>query len=211
MELVEDSKELFDRIVEKGAFSEKEASSICRQLFGSIAHLHSKKVAHRDLKPENILTVETPDGIVVKLSHFGFGVGFTGDTKFQSVVGSPAYVAPEILTDEAYSESCDLWSIGVIIYVLLSGEPPFFAEAPPDLFKKIVGAEYNFDNPIWSEVSSEAKELINNLLVRDPAKRWTAEKCLKYDWVIGTGVNEEKLDVGDRMTDYINKRKKERA
>eukprot|EP01097_Dermamoeba_algensis_P002647 TRINITY_DN2047_c0_g1_i1.p1 TRINITY_DN2047_c0_g1~~TRINITY_DN2047_c0_g1_i1.p1 ORF type:complete len:362 (-),score=66.70 TRINITY_DN2047_c0_g1_i1:76-1161(-) len=197
MELVK-GKELFDRIVERGQYSERDASAIIRQLLSAIAYLHSLGIAHRDLKPENLLSYGDPE--TVKLVDFGFSKNF-GEEKMVTSVGSPGYVAPEILTNESYDMAVDMWSVGVIIYVLLCGFPPFYADSPPDLFKKILAVEYDFDDPAWDYVSDAAKDLIRHLLVKDPKKRLTADECLSDPWVKGEKCGDTILATSVKMAE----------
>jgi calcium/calmodulin-dependent protein kinase I len=136
MELV-DGKELFDKIVERGQYSEKDAANIVRQIISAVEYLHERGIAHRDLKPENLLSSGSDEKEVIKIADFGFSKDFTDD-KLQTSCGSPGYVAPEVLTSESYDKSVDMWSLGVIIYILLCGYPPFYADNAPALFKKIM-------------------------------------------------------------------------
>lgn len=184
MELVT-GKELFDKIVERGQYPEKEAANIVRQIVSAVAYLHEHGIAHRDLKPENLLTSGDGASEVIKIADFGFSKNF-GEDKLKTSCGSPGYVAPEVLTNEDYDNSVDMWSVGVIIYILLCGYPPFYADNAPALFKKIMEVKYDFDDPSWDNVSQAAKDLIRNLLVKEPHKRLTAKQCLENSWVRNT-------------------------
>jgi len=183
MELVT-GKELFDKIVEKGQYSEREASNIVRQIVSAVEYLHDHGIAHRDLKPENLLTSGDEQNEVIKIADFGFSKNF-GEDKLKTSCGSPGYVAPEVLTNEDYDNSVDMWSVGVIIYILLCGYPPFYADNAPALFKKIMEVKYDFDDPSWENISFAAKDLINHLLVKDASKRYTAKQCAQNAWVQG--------------------------
>eukprot|EP01103_Thecamoeba_quadrilineata_P015315 TRINITY_DN47_c0_g2_i1.p1 TRINITY_DN47_c0_g2~~TRINITY_DN47_c0_g2_i1.p1 ORF type:complete len:351 (+),score=79.01 TRINITY_DN47_c0_g2_i1:129-1181(+) len=204
MELVT-GKELFDKIVEKGQYSEAGASNIVRQIVSAVEYLHQNGIAHRDLKPENLLSAEVNGEEIIKIADFGFSKNF-GEEKLMTSCGSPGYVAPEVLTCESYDMSVDLWSIGVIIYILLCGYPPFYADNAPALFKKIMEVKYDFDDPSWNDVSEAAKNLIRHLLVKDPKKRYTAQQCLQDPWVQGTGVSEKVLKLKE-LKDYQSVRK----
>jgi len=182
MELVT-GKELFDKIVERGQYSEKDAANIVKQLVSAVEYLHANGIAHRDLKPENILSADAEGQEVIKIADFGFSKNF-GEEKLMTSCGSPGYVAPEVLTCESYDKSVDMWSVGVIIYILLCGYPPFYADNAPALFKKIMDVKYDFDDPSWDDVSNDAKDLIRNLLVKDPKSRFTAQACLNHPWVL---------------------------
>jgi len=185
-------KELFDKIVERGQYSEKDAANIVRQIVSAVEYLHSIGIAHRDLKPENLLSAGDEDEEVIKIADFGFSKNF-GEEKLKTSCGSPGYVAPEVLTNEDYDSSVDMWSVGVIIYILLCGYPPFYADNAPALFKKIMETRYDFDDPSWDEVSEDAKDLIRHLLVKDPKARWTAKQCAEHPWVLGKTARDGSL------------------
>jgi len=204
MELVT-GKELFDKIVERGQYSESDDSHIVRQIVSAVEYLHSQGIAHRDLKPENLLSAEVDGEETIKIADFGFSKNF-GEEKLMTSCGSPGYVAPEVLTCESYDKSVDLWSVGVIIYILLCGYPPFYADNAPALFKKIMDVKYDFDDPSWDEVSEGAKNLIRNLLVKDPKKRYTAEQCLQDPWVQGKSLPDNKIQL-QNLKEYNSKRK----
>jgi len=191
MELVK-GKELFDKIVERGMYSEKDASNIIRQVVSAVEYLHDNGIAHRDLKPENLLSAGEGDEEIIKIADFGFSKSFGEEgEKLMTSCGSPGYVAPEILTAESYDKSVDLWSVGVIIYILLSGYPPFYADSAPALFKKIMDVKYDFDDSVWDDISESAKDIIRNLLVKDPNKRFTAKQCLNHPWVKGSSASDK--------------------
>eukprot|EP01098_Paradermamoeba_levis_P015883 TRINITY_DN830_c0_g2_i1.p1 TRINITY_DN830_c0_g2~~TRINITY_DN830_c0_g2_i1.p1 ORF type:complete len:402 (-),score=153.21 TRINITY_DN830_c0_g2_i1:198-1280(-) len=191
MELV-NGKELFDKIVDRGQYSEKDASNIVRQIVNAIEYLHDHGIAHRDLKPENLLSAGDEENEIIKIADFGFSKQF-GDEQLVTSCGSPGYVAPEVLTQDSYDKSVDMWSLGVIIYILLCGFPPFYADTPPELFKKIMEVKYDFDDPAWDNVSEGAKNLIRNLLVKDPQKRYSASQCLADNWVQGKTAGTKQL------------------
>lgn len=130
---------------------------------------------------------------MIKIADFGFSKDFNED-KLQTSCGSPGYVAPEVLTSESYDKSVDMWSIGVIIYILLCGYPPFYADNAPALFKKIMDVKYDFDDPSWDEVSEDAKDLIRHLLVKNPEERFTAQQCKEHSWILGKGLTDKKLN-----------------
>jgi len=192
MELVP-GKELFDKIVERGQYSEKDASNIARQIISAVEYLHEKGIAHRDLKPENLLSSGNEEQELIKIADFGFSKDFNED-KLQTSCGSPGYVAPEVLTSESYDKSVDMWSIGVIIYILLCGYPPFYADNAPALFKKIMDVKYDFDDPSWDDVSEDAKDLIRHLLVKNPDERFSAQQCKEHSWIKGTNLTDKKLN-----------------
>ena len=167
--------------------------------------------AHRDLKPENLLSSGADDKEVIKIADFGFSKDFTDD-KLQTSCGSPGYVAPEVLTSESYDKSVDMWSLGVIIYILLCGYPPFYADNAPALFKKIMDVKYDFDDPSWDDVSEEAKHLIRHLLVKNTDERYTAEQCRNHPWVAGDAASDKPLKPNlERLAQHNEERKAENA
>jgi len=183
MELIP-GKELFQMVESQGAFSEKHASKIFRQVVCSVAYLHGQGIAHRDLKPENILIQGEGEKQIVKLADFGFAKYFKED-QMKTALGSPGYAAPELFIEDSYNESVDMWSLGVILFVLLSGNPPFYGDTIKELTDKIIAADFDFNDQIWESISEAAKSLVCHLLVKDPAKRYTAKQCEDDDWVKG--------------------------
>jgi len=207
MELVQ-GQELFDKIVARGQYSERDASHITRQFVLAIDYLHSKGIAHRDLKPENIMSIGTGENEIIKVADFGLSKNF-GDEKMMTSCGSPGYVAPEVLECETYDKSVDMWSIGVILYILLVGYPPFFADSDPALFKKIMACDYSFGEG-WENVSESAKDLVKNLLVKDVKKRYTTTQTLNHPWLkSGKELSQKQLQM-TKLRDYVttNKLKK---
>ncbi len=179
LELVEGG-ELFDKIIERGHYSEKDAADIVRQMLNGIKYMHENGVAHRDLKPENILCGNKGE---IKIADFGLSKDF-GASNLQTSLGTPGYVAPEVLSGNPYDNSVDIWSIGVITYVLLCGFTPFYAENQRELFEQILAADYTFPDPEWTEISAEAKDFISKILVTNPAVRLTAAQALDHPWIV---------------------------
>ncbi|ESP03509.1 hypothetical protein LOTGIDRAFT_137255 [Lottia gigantea] len=182
--------ELFTRIQERAdsAFTEREAAGIIRDIASAIAHLHSMEIAHRDLKPENLLYSSKDENTkVLKLTDFGFAKEIAAVKSLQTPCYTPYYVAPEVLGPEKYDKSCDMWSLGVIMYILLCGYPPFYSNhgAPisPGMKKRIRNGQYEFPNPEWSRVSQDAKDLIKGLLKTDPEQRLTIQDVLRTKWI----------------------------
>ena len=152
--------ELFDRIVEKEHYTEKEAADTIRPLCDAVRYCHTLDIIHRDLKPENLL-YETKDSFsIIKISDFGLA-RILNDELATTACGTPGYVAPEIINGVGYGKEVDLWSLGVILYTLLCGYPPFYEENNSELFKMIQKGEYKFDSPYWDDVSDNAKNLID--------------------------------------------------
>ncbi|XP_077485701.1 MAP kinase-activated protein kinase 2 isoform X2 [Amblyomma americanum] len=181
--------ELFQRIQERaeGAFTEREAAEIIRDICKAVAHLHRMNIAHRDLKPENLLYSKPDDSAVLKLTDFGFAKETTNFNSLQTPCYTPYYVAPEVLGPERYDKSCDMWSLGVIMYILLCGFPPFYSNhglaISPGMKKRIRAGQYDFPNPEWKNVSQDAKDLIRGLLRTDPAQRLNIEEVLAHKWI----------------------------
>jgi len=207
MELVSGG-ELFFKIVERGSYSEKDASALVRQILEGVKYLHDLGICHRDLKPENLLVATQNDVETIKIADFGLSKVFAGGQQLETSCGTPDYAAPEVLLGEkAYDNSVDLWSVGVITYVLLCGYPPFYATSQPALFEKIIKANYNFPNPEWSVISDSAKDFIKNLLLLDPKKRLTAEECLEHPFLKGAAGNNS-IQI-ETMSKYNVERKKQ--
>ena len=200
--------ELFDRIVDKGHFTEADAAGVTAKLFSAIKcarrplarvvgrrcstpcatatrrYLHDKNIAHRDLKPENLLMVdETPDS-EVKITDFGLSKAFDEQSQvMQTPCGTPGYIAPEVLVMKGYDKQCDVWSLGVIVYILLCGFPPFYADNDAQLFEKIKRGQYEFLRPYWDPISETAKDFIDKMLRVDPKQRITCEQALAHPWL----------------------------
>jgi calcium/calmodulin-dependent protein kinase I len=210
MELV-NGGELFYKIVDKGSYSELEARDIVRQLVEGVDYLHNQGIAHRDLKPENLLCSETEHGMVIKIADFGLSKAFSGESALETSCGTPDYAAPEVLRmDGAYDKSVDLWSIGVITYVLLCGFPPFYGKSQAQLFEKILNADFDFPEPEWTQISAEAKDFINHLLVLDVKERYNTKQCLDHPWLKSLGSSmTANINISKQtfLNDYVGKRK----
>eukprot|EP00301_Raphidiophrys_heterophryoidea_P005913 c12430_g1_i3.p1 GENE.c12430_g1_i3~~c12430_g1_i3.p1 ORF type:complete len:454 (-),score=79.80 c12430_g1_i3:1644-3005(-) len=175
--------ELFDRIVSREKYSEHDAKMVAVRMIEAVRYLHENNICHRDLKPENLIFDRPGDNANLKLTDFGFATLYDPAQKLTSTCGTPEYVAPEILDEKPYGLAVDMWSCGVIIYILLCGFPPFYADNEQDLFDKICACDFQFLSPYWDRVSAEAKDLINRLLEVDPTKRLTAEEAMDHDWL----------------------------
>uniref|UniRef100_A0A4W4FJS5 Protein kinase domain-containing protein n=1 Tax=Electrophorus electricus TaxID=8005 RepID=A0A4W4FJS5_ELEEL len=178
--------ELFDRIVEKGFYTEQDASALIKQVLDAVNYLHSLGIVHRDLKPENLLYFNPHDESKIMISDFGLSKmeGAASDI-MSTACGTPGYVAPEVLAQKPYSKAVDCWSIGVISYILLCGYPPFYDENDSKLFEQILKAEYEFDSPYWDDISDSAKDFISNLMQKDAEKRFTCSEALRHPWIAG--------------------------
>uniref|UniRef100_A0A8C9GBW8 Calcium/calmodulin dependent protein kinase I n=1 Tax=Pavo cristatus TaxID=9049 RepID=A0A8C9GBW8_PAVCR len=177
--------ELFDRIVEKGFYTERDASTLIRQILDAVRYLHDMGIVHRDLKPENLLYYSLEEDSKIMISDFGLSKIEGCGSVMSTACGTPGYVAPEVLAQKPYSKAVDCWSIGVIAYILLCGYPPFYDENDAKLFEQILRAEYEFDSPYWDDISDSAKDFIRHLMEKDPDKRFTCEQALQHPWIAG--------------------------
>ncbi|OAY43028.1 calcium-dependent protein kinase 26 [Manihot esculenta] len=183
--------ELFDRIITRGHYTEKKAAQLTKIIVGVIEACHSLGVMHRDLKPENFLFVNEEEDSPLKAIDFGLSVFFKPGETFTDVVGSPYYVAPEVLK-KWYGHEADVWSAGVMVYILLSGVPPFWAETEQGIFDEVLNGELDFVSDPWPNISESAKDLVTRMLVRDPKQRITAHEVLCHPWVRDDGVAPDK-------------------
>ncbi|KAK7337340.1 hypothetical protein VNO77_17907 [Canavalia gladiata] len=190
MELCEGG-ELFDRIVERGYYTERKAAKLARTIVSVIEACHSRGVMHRDLKPENFLFNDGHEDSTLKAIDFGMSVFFKPGDIFSDVVGSPYYIAPEVLRRQ-YGPEVDVWSAGVIIYILLCGIPPFWGESEQEIFQEVLHGDLDFSSDPWPNISETAKDLIRKMLVRDPRKRITAHEVLRHPWIQVDGVASDK-------------------
>jgi len=178
--------EVFDKIIEKEHFSEVEAAKLFRQMLRGINYCHSHNIAHRDLKPENFLYETSEEDSDIKIIDFGLSKIFTPGkggkiTKMKTKAGTPYYISPEVIAGN-YDQSCDMWSVGCILYTLLVGYPPFCGDDDQEILGLVVKAKYDFDGPEWKTISAEAKDLIKKLIVR-PERRLSATEALEHKWM----------------------------
>mmetsp|Transcript_23471 Transcript_23471/g.49127 ORF Transcript_23471/g.49127 Transcript_23471/m.49127 type:complete len:343 (+) Transcript_23471:1-1029(+) len=183
-----DGGELFDRIVKKSTYNESEARDVCNVIFGALKYMHSKGIAHRDLKPENLLLENRHDDSQIKIADFGFAKKVRADDSdrdrsLTTMCGTPGYVAPEILRKEWYGTKADMFSMGVIVFILLGGYPPFYADSQKDLLLMCRSGQFEFDREYWGKISIEVKNMIRRLLVVNPDKRLSAEDVLSHPWM----------------------------
>eukprot|EP00920_Eleutheroschizon_duboscqi_P041915 GHVT01100589.1.p1 GENE.GHVT01100589.1~~GHVT01100589.1.p1 ORF type:complete len:511 (+),score=82.11 GHVT01100589.1:538-2070(+) len=178
--------ELFDEIINRKRFSEADAARVAKQVLSGITYMHDLKVSHRDLKPENLLLERkcTPQGELpnIKIIDFGLSTHFEKSEKMKDKIGTAYYIAPEVLHG-TYDEQCDVWSLGVILYVLLSGCPPFNGPNEFEILKKVEKGKYTFDLPQWKRVSDSAKDLIRKMLTYVPSERITAKAAVEHEWI----------------------------
>lgn len=210
MELCEGG-ELFDRIITRGQYSERAAASICRAIVNVVHACNFMGVMHRDLKPENFLLSDKSENSLLKATDFGLSVFLEEGKVYRDVVGSAYYVAPEVL-QRRYGKEADIWSAGVILYILLSGVPPFWAETEKGIFDAILKGHVDFKSKPWPSISSSAKDLILKMLTQDPKKRITSAQVLEHPWIREGGASDKPIDsaVLSRMNQFraMNKLKK---
>lgn len=191
MELCEGG-ELFDRIIQWGHYSERKAAELTRIIVGVVEACHSLGVMHRDLKPENFLLANKDDDLSLKVIDFGLSIFFKPGQIFTDVVGSPYYVAPEVLCKH-YGPEADVWTAGVILYILLSGVPPFWAETQQGIFDAVLKGVIDFDSDPWPLISDSAKDLIRKMLTSRPSDRMTAHEVLCHPWICEHGVAPDRV------------------
>ena len=182
MELVTGG-ELFDSIVERGKYTEKDSAELIYQILKGVEYLHSVGICHRDLKPENLLYYEKSKNSKIMLSDFGLSKIFNDDQVMKTACGTPGYVAPEVLRRKGYRKEVDMWSIGVITYILLCGYPPFYEENNAELFNQILKGKFEFDAPYWDNISNQAKNFVSRSLVVDSSRRLTVHNALCHPFI----------------------------
>ncbi|KAJ6821261.1 calcium-dependent protein kinase 29 [Iris pallida] len=175
--------ELFDRIVARGHYTERAAAAVMRTIVEVVQHCHKNGVIHRDLKPENFLFANESETSPLKAIDFGLSVFFKPGERFNEIVGSPYYMAPELLQQD-YGPEVDIWSAGVILYILLCGVPPFWAETDEGIAEAILHSEIDFEREPWPKVSKNAKDLVYRMLDRNPKTRLTAQEVLEHHWLL---------------------------
>ncbi|KAH9651766.1 calcium dependent protein kinase8 [Citrus sinensis] len=208
MELCEGG-DLFDRIIAKGYNSERDAATVLRAIVNAVNVCHSMGVMHRDLKPENFSFISRDDNALLKVTDFGSALLFEEGQVYRDIVGSGFYIAPEVLR-RRYGKEIDIWSAGVILYILLSGVPPFWAETKKGTYDAILQGEIDFDTDPWPSISSTAKDLVRRMLTKDPKRRITAAQVLEHPWLRESGEASDDTSVILRMKQFrrMNKLKK---
>ncbi|XP_050223899.1 calcium and calcium/calmodulin-dependent serine/threonine-protein kinase-like [Mercurialis annua] len=186
--------ELFDRIVARDRYTEREAAAVVRQIAQGLEALHNADIVHRDLKPENCLFLNVEDDSSLKIMDFGLSSVEDYTDPVVGLFGSIDYVSPEALSQGKISCKTDMWSLGVILYILLSGHPPFIAQSNRQKQQMIMAGEFSFYDKTWKNITSSAKQLITDLLQVDPQRRPTAQHVLNHPWVIGESAKEEQMD-----------------
>ncbi|XP_051875460.1 calcium/calmodulin-dependent protein kinase type IV-like [Pristis pectinata] len=204
--------ELFDRIVERGYYSEKDAADVVRQILEAVAYLHENGIVHRDLKPENLLYASPSPDALLKIADFGLSKIVEEQVTMKTVCGTPGYCAPEVLRGYAYGPEVDMWSVGVVTYILLCGFEPFYDERGDQfMYKRILNCDYDFVSPWWDEVSLNAKDLVRKLILLDPKKRLTTYQALQHPWVTGKAANFVHMNNAQKKLQEFNARRKLKA
>ncbi|KAG9148601.1 hypothetical protein Leryth_017364 [Lithospermum erythrorhizon] len=206
--------ELFDKIVSQDRYSEVAAANVIRQISQGLKALHKASIVHRDLKPENCLFLNKQESSPLKIMDFGLSSVVEDDFSHPVVglFGSVDYVSPEALSRQKITTKTDIWSLGVILYILLSGYPPFFAPSNQQKQQMIMSGHFSFYEATWKNISSSAKQLISDLLKVNPEMRPSAEQILEHPWVVGDSAKEDPMDaeIVSRLQSF-NARRKFRA
>lgn len=175
--------DLLDNLIQRGQYDEENAAKIFEKILSAINYLHSLSICHRDIKPDNFLFTSKESDAEIKCIDFGLATRFGEDDDMHSKVGTPYYLAPEILRGN-YRKECDIWSLGALLYVMLGGYPPFEGKNQNSVFKKIISANYDFKKNVWKNVSAEAKDLIRRMLIPNPKRRITIPLALNHLWLL---------------------------
>ncbi|XP_011792483.1 PREDICTED: serine/threonine-protein kinase H2 [Colobus angolensis palliatus] len=178
--------ELFDRLIAQGSFTERDAVRILRMVADGIRYLHALRITHRNLKPENLLYYHPGAESKILITDFGLAHSGneSGDWTMKTLCGTPEYIAPEVLLRKPYTSAVDMWALGVIAYVLLSGFLPFDDESQTRLYRKILKGKYNYTGEPWPSISHLAKDFIDKLLILEAGHRMSAGQALDHPWVI---------------------------
>lgn len=194
-------REVFDWILDQGYYSERDTSNVMRQVLEAVAYLHSQKIVHRNLKLENLVYYNRLKHSKIVISDFQLAKLENG--LIRDPCGTPEYLAPEMVGRQRYGRPVDLWAIGVIMYILLSGNPPFYDDGDEDedsrdknLFIKILSGDYEFDSPYWDDISDSAKSLVASLMEVDQDQRLTAQEAIRHEWISGNAASDKNIKDG---------------
>ena len=201
-------KEVFQKIASEGKIEEKKVAIVIHKVLNAIAYCHSRGITHRDIKPENILFETDELNSEIKLIDFGLSRKYSADQKMHTILGTPYYIAPEVLKGN-YDEKCDIWSIGALTYIMLCGEPPFKGKSNNEIFMKIIKEPIKFNPYKWNNLSENSKNFIKNLLNKDPNKRPTAMEALGHSWFNSIEISSPKNITQDILNNIKNFRIKQ--
>ena len=201
--------ELFEKVIEDEYIDEAEVCSYMKQILEGVQHMHERDILHLDLKPENIMLVR-PDSKQIKLIDFGLARRYAPGSDLKIMFGTPEFVAPEVLTYDKITPATDLWSVGVIAYVLMSGLSPFMGETDAETLINVQMADWDFEDPVFSECSLSVKDFISSLLVLEPKERATVNECLKQEWITMKKGKGKKIKT-DRLKAFTARRKWKKA
>ncbi|GIQ87685.1 calcium/calmodulin-dependent/calcium-dependent protein kinase, partial [Kipferlia bialata] len=197
--------ELFDKIVARGHYSEEDARETMQQVVSAISYLHGRDIVHRDLKPENLLLEDDSRDAPVKVADFGLGYMLSDGECLATCCGTAGYTAPEVLLSEPYGTEPDIYSLGVILYVLLVGFPPFDDRDMEKMVADVVRGKWGFPAPYWNDISDEAKDLVKRMMERDPRKRINAVDVMKHPWMKVQQSQVHLKATQDQMKKYLAK------
>lgn len=197
-----DGGELFDEIMRRRYLKESDAAYVARQLLSAITYCHSKAVVHRDLKPENILveSIQESGRINIKIIDFGTALFVSPQVKMKETLGTPYYIAPEVLFG-SYTERCDVWSVGIILFFMLSGTVPFNGPTDDDIMNAVRKGKYTFKSKVWESISNDAKDLIKKMLTFNQHERISAAEAYKHPWL----TNKDFNTIGPEAIEMISK------
>jgi len=199
--------ELFDRIITRGSFSERDAVKVLQMVLEGVRYLHSLGITHRDLKPENLLYFHPGADSKLLLTDFGLASSQRSgnDVIMTTTCGTPEYIAPEVLLRKPYTSAVDSWALGVITYILLSGTMPFDHEEKPVLFRTIIEGKFSFAGDPWPQVSDVAKDFVKDFLTVDSVKRMSPAVALKHPWIFNNS-NQSNKNLQRSISQNILKR-----
>ncbi|XP_068117325.1 serine/threonine-protein kinase H1 [Hyperolius riggenbachi] len=205
--------ELFDRIIAKGSFTERDATHVLQMVLEGVKYLHTLGITHRDLKPENLLYYHPGTDSKIMITDFGLASARKkGDEcLMKTTCGTPEYIAPEILVRKPYTNSVDMWALGVISYILLSGTMPFEDDNRTRLYRQILKGKYSYSGEPWPSVSNLAKDFIDRLLMVEPSERMTASQALKHPWVVSMAASSSMKNLHRSISQNLLKRASSRC
>ena len=200
--------DLFDRVLRFTHYTESDAHDLTLMLLKAVRSIHKAGIAHRDIKPQNVLLLSNDDNVTIRIADFGFARRVHTPESLTDRVGTPSYVAPEVLRNLPHDQRVDIWSLGVVVFVLLVGYPPFLDQDQGQLFQKIRNGEWVFYENDWKHISKEAKDFVQGLLVVDPNERWTIDECLRSPWIQQDPSQLSTVDLSDTLLKLLQEKKR---